>query len=293
MDRDIRKFESDFEVADLKAKALKRELKAAEKQQKEYKHEREAERGRRPYTLFPEAERAELLRRHKEKLAEDAARLAQEAASDKPKNDPSAAGTVLTGWFPEDLYNQYPIERWTEYGLTAADVENLKTLKLKSGEQFGPIETVGRMAEFSTPTASGWQRSLTDAKGIGPAGMQRVETAGMKFWAAWRNGLAEKFAVEMGYSKDGATPAGPPKAPEKAKNADGKKSTGKRAGKSGVAGKKGRPVAKGGGQHAAPEPADAPAESADTGYTVPSGGQGEPAEEVKDYSYNFRVGDLE
>lgn len=105
-----------------------------------------------------------------------------------------------------DLYKQYPIDRWTRFGLTAKDVEKLHACETKGTATGLPIVTMGDLQRFVTPNPAspGYVQSVTDIKGIGDAGATRIEEAQMQFWGWWRAGGAAEFAAEIN----------PPEAPE-------------------------------------------------------------------------------
>lgn len=98
-----------------------------------------------------------------------------------------------------DLYKQYPIERWTRFGLTAKDVEKLHAGETKGTATGLPIITMGDLQKFITPNTAnpGYVQSVTDIKGIGDAGATRIEEAQMQFWAWWRAGGEVEFAAEV------------------------------------------------------------------------------------------------
>jgi hypothetical protein len=124
-----------------------------------------------------------------------------DAAKDAAMKAENAKLAESPDWWPTDLWEKFPIERFTEYGLTRGDVDKIKDGTMKQGEGIGPIETMGAMSNFTRPAANGWARKLTDLKGIGQATLDRYSEAETKFWAAWNGGLAEKFAIEQGLVK--------------------------------------------------------------------------------------------
>ena len=127
---------------------------------------------------------------------------ADNAATDKAMKDANAAAIDGDAWPPEDLWQQFPLARMTEFGLTASDVEKLAAGTMKKGiEGIGPIDTMGAMSRYTKPSANGWARKLTDIQGVGQATLDRWSEAETKFWAAWKDGLGEKFATEQGLTK--------------------------------------------------------------------------------------------
>lgn len=122
----------------------------------------------------------------REKLAEMADR---EAGA-----NPAAAPNI-----PADLWREYPLERWTRFGLTAKDVEKMAGGEVKRESGRRPLATVGDLSDFSAPTSSGYSRKYADIKGIGTAGADRISDGEMQFWAWWKGGGEEEFAREKGY----------------------------------------------------------------------------------------------
>lgn len=97
-----------------------------------------------------------------------------------------------------ELWRDYPIERWTRFGLTDKDVERLAAGEVKHQTQRRPIVTVGDLSHFSAPTAGGFSHGYQDVKGIGTAGAARIAGAETKFWQWWNDGGQEAFARERG-----------------------------------------------------------------------------------------------
>lgn len=116
------------------------------------------------------------------------------------------AGTV-----PEDLWRQFPLARFTQFGLTDKDIEKLAAGETKSHGTH-PLIVLGDVTRFITPDASNpaYARTLKDVKGFGDAAMERWTDAETKFWDWWRNkGGEREFAIEKGVLTDAdATPAG-------------------------------------------------------------------------------------
>lgn len=108
-----------------------------------------------------------------------------------------------------ELWRQYPIERWTEFGLTAKDVERLAAGEIKSGGSH-PIATVGDLNLFVTPNPScpSYARGYKDIKGIGAAGCDRISDAETRFWAWWGNKGEPSFATERGLIRGAEVVAG-------------------------------------------------------------------------------------
>jgi hypothetical protein len=111
---------------------------------------------------------------------------------------------------PDDLWREHPISRWEKFGLKPKDVDSLAAGELKKEDARFPIMTVGDLSRFSAPSGSGWTRKLTDIKGIGPGGAERIHNAETAFWAWWQAGGDATFAAERGLGGNGnATEPGP------------------------------------------------------------------------------------
>lgn len=113
---------------------------------------------------------------------------------------------ALTGH--PDLWREYPIERWEQFGVTPKDIEKLAAGEVKRESGRTPVVTVGDLSNFSTPTASGYTRGYADMKGIGAAGADRISAAEMAFWNWWGNGGDTEFARERGLTNGNAPIAG-------------------------------------------------------------------------------------
>jgi hypothetical protein len=109
---------------------------------------------------------------------------------------------------PEDLFKQFPIERWTRFGLTEKDVEKLHAGDIKGGGTC-PIVTLGDLQTFIAPNSAtpNFTRYYGDIKGIGEAGVTRIQDAELKFWEWWRDGGDKEFAEEKGIRVAAAEPA--------------------------------------------------------------------------------------
>lgn len=133
---------------------------------------------------------------HLFKTAEDKEKAGELKATDAKAGAVAAA----TGWYPEDLWRAFPIKGLMKFGLTAADVEKIEAGEVKKGNGIGPIRTMGDLSKFTEPIGA-YSRNYGDLKGIGNAGVERLHEAEAKFWTAWKNGLAETFAVEKGHKR--------------------------------------------------------------------------------------------
>jgi hypothetical protein len=100
----------------------------------------------------------------------------------------------------EELWREFPIAGWKEYGLSDTDVKKLAEGHVKRDNSTFPIRTVGDLNRFVTPNPEmpDFVRGYGDIKGIGQAGVDRISEAETKFWASWQNGLKERFAEERG-----------------------------------------------------------------------------------------------
>jgi hypothetical protein len=108
----------------------------------------------------------------------------------------------------ENLWREYPIVRWNNFGISAKDIEKLEAGAIKRETQPMPIRTVGDLSNFSKPTANGYSRKYADIKGIGEAGADRISDAEMRFWSWWNGGGDKEFARERGLIRGDATTAG-------------------------------------------------------------------------------------
>ncbi len=99
-----------------------------------------------------------------------------------------------------ELSQLYPLDfaHWEEFGLTEKDVEKLNAGETKHHGSI-PLRTLGDVSRYTNPAKDGYERRLTDIKGIGPGAFERWEAANLQFWQAWPNGKAVKFAAEIGY----------------------------------------------------------------------------------------------
>ena len=139
--------------------------------------------------------------------------LIRERTANRGKRDmfTGVKGAIPVGEHPADpsapsedrlyeLSQLYPLDfaHWEEFGLTAKDVEKLNAGETKRHGTI-PLRTLGDVARYTKPSADGYERRLTDIKGIGPGAFERWEAANLAFWAAWPNGKAIAFAAEIGF----------------------------------------------------------------------------------------------
>lgn len=164
--------ESEYENKKLAASDAKKLLEAEEKRLRTLINERSARRGKAPEpTLFPEG----------------AGGLFPEMSD---------------CWPPANLWEEFPLERLTEFGLSESIIGKLAAGEMKKGKEgIGPVTTMGSMSRYTAPSASGWVRQLTDIKGIGDEAADKYRDAETKFWTAWNGGLGIKFAEERGLTK--------------------------------------------------------------------------------------------
>ncbi len=191
---EIYELKSEWDILHEQAAAKKKAYEQARTAHFTYVRERMDMRGKKPNHLFAEAEARETM----EKAAPAA--KGKKKGSGASKELPTAPEAKGSGWFPDDLWKQFPIERLTDYGLKPGDVAALKDATNKKGGEAIPLVLMGDLTLFSTPMENGYTRRLTDIKGIGPAAVERIETANGEFFARWPQ-LAEAFAVEKGYRR--------------------------------------------------------------------------------------------
>jgi hypothetical protein len=110
---------------------------------------------------------------------------------------------VLAG----DEWKRFPIDRWTRFGLTKADVARLAEGRTRWTGEVHPITTVGDLSNFtSNPARPG--RGYADLKGFGPEAVDRLSEAESKFWAWWRTSGELAFVEELGAANGAPSLAG-------------------------------------------------------------------------------------
>lgn len=98
----------------------------------------------------------------------------------------------------ENLWREFPLDRFTIWGMTDNDVKRLAEGQRKKFDPH-PIATIGQLADFSSNTANpGFENRLTDFKGIGTTGADRITQATDHFWSWWRSNGQAEFAAERG-----------------------------------------------------------------------------------------------
>lgn len=127
----------------------------------------------------------------------------KESADDQPHAPAIEASAVPKEI--EDCWRAFPLARFEQFGLPASLIETL-------GGQ--GIATVGQLADYTKPNASGYAQRLVDLKGVGPAKVQKIEEGTTAFWGWWPN-HREEFAREMGLLNE------TPDASEVASSSDG------------------------------------------------------------------------
>jgi hypothetical protein len=100
---------------------------------------------------------------------------------------------------PEGLFEQFPIDRLKQFGLTDGDVSKLQAGDLKAGGAF-PINTLGDLKTFVMPDANNpsFTRGYKDIKGLGEKAVDRISEAETAFWSWWGKGGDVEFAREKG-----------------------------------------------------------------------------------------------
>lgn len=146
-----------------------------------------------------EVELRQLIRKRREMRGKKPEASLFDAAADRVPGDGCA---IIGGADPlESLWKQYPLERWTAFGLTKKHIEKLHSANLV---------TVGDLAEYTQPNPSNpeWSKRLTDIAGIGKQTGEKIEEANLLFFAEWNRGLKERFADEKGVRREGQPETG-------------------------------------------------------------------------------------
>lgn len=105
---------------------------------------------------------------------------------------------VATAEEVENAWRQYPLKRWDQFDLS----ESLITLLGENG-----INTVGELSDYQKPNDQGYQKTLTQIKGIGKGKVERIEDANAKFWWYWNDKGKFEFSKEIGLVIPEATTA--------------------------------------------------------------------------------------
>jgi hypothetical protein len=87
-----------------------------------------------------------------------------------------------------ESWQDFPLSRWDAFGLNASIIDTL-------GEQ--GISTVGDLQDYTKPNDAGYCKKLTDLNGIGAGKAQKIEDAGIQFWAAWEKDLRAEWEAEQ------------------------------------------------------------------------------------------------
>lgn len=99
----------------------------------------------------------------------------------------------------EHLWREFPIDRFTIWGMTDNDVKKLADGQRKNGGEPRPISTLGHLADFTANVGNpGFENRLTDFKGVGAAGGDRITAAVDRFWSWWQSSGRDEFATERG-----------------------------------------------------------------------------------------------
>lgn len=106
----------------------------------------------------------------------------------------------------ENLWREVPITRIATWGATESDLIKLQEGARNKGEPF-PITTIGALASYTSNDGgtAGYERRISDFKGLGMAASTRVGDALEGFWKWYNSGGKEEFAKERGLI-DGTPP---------------------------------------------------------------------------------------
>lgn len=186
----------DWVKKNAEAKKAKEEKEAANERLRRLIAERKAGRGRpvQP-TLF------------------DAAGTTEQADAARPPEPPLVEGEAAADPL-RDLWRDFPVARLTNFGCTAHDVDNLREGQRK-GEGPHPLATVGGVADYTANVGGspGYERRLSDFKGVGTVAATRIERAMEEFFGWYNRGGKEEFARERGLlpplEQPHETPTGP------------------------------------------------------------------------------------
>lgn len=120
-------------------------------------------------------------------------------ASEPTPVEPLAAIPVAEPSPLDSLWEQYPLDRCTVFGMTPRDIEVMAAGERKGGLPTYAVRTVGEMAKY-TAGDGGIPRHIADFKGLGASGETRIGAALEGFWGWWNNGGLAEFAKEKGIS---------------------------------------------------------------------------------------------
>lgn len=202
--QDVYRLKSEWETAHEKAAGLKKEYEAHRSEHLAYVRDRIHKRGKRPDHLFAEVEARETIKAaEKNGKAKPKGKRGQKGGTGAGVIVPNPGEKDPNAWYPDTLWQRYPLDRLKPHGLTDGDLKALEVCGVPKGrsEPFPPIKTVGDLARFTEPKGGGFAFKLTDIAGIGPKSVERIEKATTAFWQDWPGELQQLFAVEQGYRR--------------------------------------------------------------------------------------------
>lgn len=98
----------------------------------------------------------------------------------------------------ENLWREFPLDRFSIWGATEGDLAKLREGTRKRDEP-RPLGTMGQLADFSSNVHNpGYENRLTDFKGIGAAAADRINASIERFWGWWNDSGRTEFATERG-----------------------------------------------------------------------------------------------
>lgn len=99
----------------------------------------------------------------------------------------------------EHLWRDYPLDRLTNWSASESDISKLKEGARKRDSAHS-VTTVGGVSDYiaNVGGSPGYERRLTDYKGIGSAGAERIAEALAQFHGWFARGGREEFARERG-----------------------------------------------------------------------------------------------
>lgn len=205
--------ETEYKDAKEVAADAKREFEAVRKKHFALLKDREEYRGRAPKPVqqtipFDNPNPPEPQPGGNGKPKKGAARKAGQATAAQPPVGHPSNPPGSTTWYPDTVWQQYPMDRLSAFGLKPSIVEKLREGTIKGKDPF-PILTVGDLNKFTEPIpGTTYTRKLTDIDGIGRQAAEQIENAMSAFWSDWPT-LAEPFAIELGHTRPLSEPEEP------------------------------------------------------------------------------------